>query len=469
MKEQCELGMIGLGVMGRNLLLNMADHGYAVAGYDTDVKKVSSLRGVSPRVHAFESLGELITAVRRPRAILMLVPAGSPVDEVIHGLLPLLAPGDTIIDGGNSFFKDTDLRQRTLAPHGIHFLGIGISGGKEGARHGPCIMPGGPHDAYERVRALLGSIAAQVDGEPCMSYIGAGAAGHFVKMVHNGIEYGAMRLIADAYDFMKRGLGMNDEALSAVFAEWNQSELNGFLIEITADIFRKVDEKTGKPLVDAILDVALQKGTGMWTSQTAMELHVPVPTIDTAVSMRDLSALEGERLLASRILKDSISKSEGDREASLQQLRRALYVGMVATFSQGFALLHVASKVYGYDLNLENIARIWRGGCIIRMALLNKIAAAFRKHPDLPNLLIDPPLAEEIKTREKDLRQIVSTASLLGIPVPGLMSVLGYYDSYRSAWLPANLIEAQRDYFGSHGYERIGEKGTFHAEWKKDE
>ncbi len=465
MNEKCELGMVGLGVMGRNLLLNMADHHYRVAGYDRDAGKVALLGGYGPNIQTFDNVGGFVAALREPRVVMMLVPAGPPVDSVIHDLLPHLTEGDCIIDGGNSFFKDTDLRQRTLAERGIHFLGVGVSGGEEGARHGPSMMPGGPRQAWERVRPVFEAIAAQVDGEPCVSYMGQGSAGHFVKMVHNGIEYGIMRLIADAYDLMKRGMNLNDDELSAVFDQWNGTNLRGFLVGITAHIFRKMDEKTGKRLVDVILDVARQKGTGMWTSQTAMELHVPVPTIDIAVSMRDLSTLKTERVTASNLLGGSATMQVGDKEALLTQMPRALYAGMLITFAQGMALLHVASRSCGYDLNLESVARIWRGGCIIRSALLDPISVAFHAQPDLPNLLLDPAIATELSTRETDLRAVVCAAVAHGIPVPGLMSALGYYDSYRSAWLPANLIEAQRDFFGAHGYERIDEKGTFHTEW----
>jgi len=468
MNGKCELGMIGLGVMGRNLLLNMADHHYRVAGYDRDAGKVALLGGYGPNIQTFDNVGDFIVALREPRVVMILVPAGPPVDSVIHDLLPHLTPGDCIVDGGNSFFKDTDLRQRTLAERDIHFLGVGVSGGEEGARHGPSMMPGGPRQAWERVRPIFEAVAAQVDGKPCVNYMGQGSAGHFVKMVHNGIEYGIMRLIADAYDLMKRGMNLNDGELSAVFDQWNGTNLRGFLVEITARIFRKADEKTGKLLVDGILDVARQKGTGMWTSQTAMELHTPVPNIDIAVAMRDLSTLKTERVTASALLSSPATRFDGDKEALLMQLHHALYAGMLITFAQGMALLHVASRSYGYDLNLESVARIWRGGCIIRSALLDLIAAAFRARPDLPNLLLDPAIATELFTWEADFRSVVCVAASQGIPVPGLMSALGYYDSYRSAWLPANLIEAQRDFFGAHGYERIDEKGTFHTEWTND-
>lgn len=465
MNNECVLGMVGLGVMGQNLLLNMAGHGYAIAGYDKDSEKVAALRDAPSNVHSFDSLEAFIAALRPPRTVMMLVPAGAPVDAVIHDLLPHLKPGDCIIDGGNTFFKDTDRRQLMLAQHGVDLLGVGVSGGREGARHGPCIMPGGAPDAYTRVRPIFESIAAHVDGEACVGYIGPGSAGHFVKMVHNGIEYGIMRLIADVYDFMKRGLSLDDDELGDIFEQWDQGELHGFLVEITAQIFRKVDDRTGERLVDVVRDVARQKGTGMWTSQTAMELHVPVPTIDSAVAMRDLSVFQAERRQASRMPGNEVELFSGDRNIVLQQLHGALVAGTIITFAQGMALLHVASQTYRYDLDLELIARIWRGGCIIRAALLDPIAAAFRQRPDLPNPLLDSGIAYELAAHDGDLRGVVSAAAMLGIPVPGLMSALSYYDSYRSPWLPANLIEAQRDYFGSHGYERVDENGVFHTEW----
>jgi 6-phosphogluconate dehydrogenase len=328
-------------------------------------------------------------------------------------------------------------------------------------------MPGGPKDAYERVRAILEAVAAKVDGQPCVTWLGPGAAGHFVKMVHNGIEYGMMQLIAETYDLMKRGLGLSDDELHDIYDKWNNSELNSYLIEITDHTFTHVDEQTGKRLIDEILDVAKQNGTGMWTSQSAMKLQVPAPTIDAAVRMRDMSMLEKEREEASRILPRPIRRFEGDHQMFIGQLRSALYAGMIITYAQGMALLAVASIKHEYHLDLEAVARIWRGGCIIRATLLNDIRAAFRTNPGLPNLLLDPNLSEKVKAHQENLRKMVCIASELGIPAPGLMASLAYLDSYRSAWLPANLIQAQRDYFGAHTYERIDEKGTFHTQWEK--
>jgi len=469
-QQRYEVGMVGLGVMGRNLLLNMADHGFSVAGYDNDLSKVEALRKESADrdICGAENINDFIGLLRPPRAVVMLVPAGAPVDSVINELLAHVQPGDLIIDAGNSYFKDTNLRARNLTGKGIQFLGVGVSGGEEGARHGPSIMPGGPKEAYERVRPVFEAAAAKVNGDPCVSWLGPGSAGHFVKMVHNGIEYGVMQLIAETYDLMKRGLGLNDDELHDVYSSWNEGELNGYLMEITGHIFSQSDEKSGKRVIDEILDVARQKGTGMWTSQSAMELHVPIPTIDMAVAMRDLSVFENQRERIGVLLQRPMRRFGGDRDEFLIQLRRALHVGLILTYVQGLALLTVASDKYEYHLDLEAVARIWRGGCIIRAALLEDIRAAYRSEPGLPNLLLDPEIWRKIITSEEKLRRIVCTAAELGVPAPGLMTALGYLDGYRSPWLPANLIQAQRDYFGAHTYERIDAKGTFHTEWEKE-
>jgi 6-phosphogluconate dehydrogenase len=373
------------------------------------------------------------------------VPAGQVVDNVIHDVLPHLDTGDLIIDAGNSHFKDTDLRAKSLAEKGILYMGVGVSGGEEGARHGPSLMPGGPQEAYERVKPIFEAAAAHVEGDPCVTYLGPGSAGHYVKMVHNGIEYGLMQLIAESYDLLKRGLGLVDSELADVYAGWNKAELNGYLMEITAHIFTQVDERTGKRLVDVILDEAKQKGTGMWTSQDAMDIQVPTPVIDAAVVARNLSALKSEREAASQQLKGRTSRLKIDRAKFLDQLKGALYTAMIITYAQGMAQLRAASKVYDYSLNLADVARIWRGGCIIRAAVLEDIQAAYHANPDLPNLLND---------------------SRLGQAVPCLMASLAYFDGYRSAWLPANLIQAQRDDFGAHTYERVDTKGVFHTHWE---
>jgi len=466
-ERKCDMGMIGLGVMGSNLLLNMADHGFAVAGYDKDPDKVETLRKVVNHhaIYAADDVKDFIAALKSPRAVMLLVPSGKPVDAVIADLSPHLSAGDIIIDGGNSLFKDTSLRQQTLGQRKLHFLGVGISGGEAGARHGPSLMPGGPREAYESVRPVLEAIAAYVGGEPCATFLGPGAAGHFVKMVHNGIEYGLMQLIAETYDFMKRGLGMSDDELHDTYSKWNDGEASSFLLEITARIFRRVDEKSGRRLIDEILDVARQKGTGMWTSETAMELQVPTPTIDVAVATRNLSVFEEERKSASEILGGPNARYGQDRQPILDQLENGFYAAMILTYAQGMSLLRVGSNKFEYNLNLGDIARIWRGGCIIRAAFLEKLRAAYRIRSDLANPLLDSDLARDVLERQIDLRSIVGAAATLGIPVPALMASLSYFDGYRSQWLPANLIQAQRDYFGGHKYERIDKKGTFHTDW----
>jgi len=467
-KQKYEVGMVGLGVMGRNFVLNIADHGFSVSGYDKDLSKVQQLQteaGSRP-IYAAKDLEEFIGSLASPRTLIMLVPAGKIVDNVIRDLLPHLEKGDLIIDAGNSHFTDTDLRSKSLAEKGILYMGVGVSGGEEGARHGPSLMPGGLKEAYERVRPIFEAVAAQVEGEPCVAYLGPGSAGHYVKMIHNGIEYGLMQLIAESYDLMKRGLGLSNNELSVVYGNWNEAELNAYLMEITSRIFTKVDERTEKQLIDLILDEAKQKGTGMWTSQDAMDIQIPTSVIDAAVVARNLSALKSEREAASKQFKVKTSRFKGDREVILNQLKSAMYISMIITYAQGMAQLRVASKVYEYHLNLEDVARIWRGGCIIRAALLEDIRAAFHANPDLPNLINDGRLGDVVIATQKDLRTVVSLAVKLGLPIPCLMASLAYFDSYRSAWLPANLIQAQRDDFGAHTYERVDAKGVFHTQWE---
>jgi 6-phosphogluconate dehydrogenase len=468
-KQSYEIGMVGLGVMGRNLLLNMADHGHSVAGFDKDADKVKALRKEAEHrdIRGATSVKEFVALLRVPRAVMMLVPAGPPVDAVIRDLLPCLERGDLIIDGGNSHFSDMEVRTKALAKRGIAFLGVGISGGEYGARHGPSIMPGGPPEAYERVRPIFEAIAANVNGEPCVTYLGPGSAGHYVKMVHNGIEYGLMQLIAETYDLMKRGLGATDDKLRDTYDRWHRGRLNSYLMEITTRIFGQMDKKTGKRLIDLILDEAAQTGTGMWTSQDAMDEQVPIPTIDVAVAVRNLSALEKERQEGSGVLPRPIRHFQGDSQAFIEQVQSALYAGMIITYAQGMALLAVASAKHEYRLDLEAVARIWRGGCIIRAALLEDIRVAFRAKSGLANLLLDPNLSKKVMAIQEDLRKVVGVASDLGIPAPGLMVSLAYLDGYRSAWSPANLIQAQRDYFGSHTYERTDAKGIFHTQWEK--
>ncbi len=467
-EDGCDIGMVGLGVMGRNLALNMAEHNFAVAGYDTDPAKLQLLgsAGASLPVQPAASLPEFVATLRPPRAVMMLVPAGPPVDGVIRELLPHLQPGDVLIDGGNSHFRDTDLRGKTLSEHGVLYLGMGVSGGEYGARHGPSLMPGGPEAGYLRVRPIMEAVAARVDLDPCVAYLGPGSAGHYVKMVHNGIEYGLMQLLAESYDLLRRGLGLTDDELHEVYAAWNRGPLNGFLVEITADIFCQTDERTGKRLIDVILDEAGQKGTGMWTSQDGMDLGVPLPNIDIAVAMRNLSNLKENREAAGHLLGVDNQALAGSRAAFIDQLEAALYAAQILTFAQGLALLGRASVAYGYGLELATVACIWRGGCIIRAALLEKIRAAYQRSPDLANLALDPDVAHDLNARQAALRGVVQAAAAAGIPVPGLGSALAYLDAFRSSWLPANLIQAQRDYFGAHTYERVDAKGVFHTEWR---
>jgi 6-phosphogluconate dehydrogenase len=464
------LGMVGLGVIGRNLLLNMADHGFPVAGYDRDLAKVEELRlGTEHRhIQAAETTQVLVGMLTRPRTVMMLVPAGPPVDAVIHDVLPYLSPGDMLIDGGNSYYRDTDLRAQALSQQGILYLGVGISGGEQGARYGPSIMPGGPKEGYERVRAIFEAVAAKVNNEPCVAYMGSGSAGHYVKMVHNGIEYALLESIAETFGFLKRGLGLDDGELSPIYEQWNRGKLNSYLLEITAQIFLVRDERSGKPLVDVILDEAKQLGTGKWTSQEAMDLRIPVPTIDVSVAMRNLSMLKDQREVGSRLLKGPSPQLHVDRNRFFQQLENALYVAMTVSYAQGMALLGRASDECSFHFNLEEIARIWRGGCIIRAAMLESFRTAFRDQPELPNLMFNGRIADELASAQNDLRSMVKAVADWGITAPALMVSLAYYDSYRSAWLPANLIQAQRDYFGAHTYERVDEKGIFHTEWETE-
>jgi 6-phosphogluconate dehydrogenase len=471
MNGSCDIGMIGLGVMGRNLVLNIADHGFAIAGYNRHVEKVDLLEQEAEgrTVLGARSEEELIKSLRKPRAVMMMVPAGKAVDQVISDLLPYLEPGDVIIDGGNSHYKDTDTRSEELSRKGIHFLGVGVSGGEKGARFGPSIMPGGEKEAYERVRPIFEAAAAKVDGSPCVTYLGPGSAGHYVKMAHNGIEYGLMQLISETYHVMKSVLGLNNGELAGVYNEWNGGELQSFLAEITAEIFRRTDEKTGQPLIEVILDSARQKGTGKWTSQDAMDLQVPMLTIDAAVAMRNMSMRKAQREALAKRLTGPAPARDGEKKVFVEKLRNALYFSMIATYDQGMALLKAASDAYSYGLSLDEVARIWRGGCIIRAGLLEQIRSAFQSSPDLPNLMMYPTLSRALIEREEDLRQVVQMGVVSGIPIPGFMASLGHFDAFRSSWLPANLIQAQRDFFGSHTYERIDEKGTFHTEWEQEQ
>lgn len=468
-EKKCDIGLIGLGVMGRNLALNIADHGFTIAGYDREKEKVDQLEGKNGKpsmVHTATSMQQFVSLIKRPRAAILLVPAGKPVDDVVSSLIPYLDSDDLIIDAGNSNFRDTDRRYQNAAEKGIHYLGIGVSGGEKGARQGPSIMPGGSRQGYERVRAVLEAAAAKVNEEPCVAYLGKGSAGHYVKMVHNGIEYGIMQLIAESYDFMKRGMRVPNDRLHKIFAEWNRGELNSYLLEITANIFQKKDERTGEDLVDLILDCADQKGTGMWTACDALNIQAPVPTIDTAVQMRNQSMRKEERLAVSAKLAGPAIENNGDASRLTERLSRALYAAIIIAYGQGMAQLLNASKTYDYGLDLSVVARIWRGGCIIRSALLDTIMAAFQKAPDLPTLFLDSELGGRVVDRQSDLRYIITTAVAWGIPFPGFMESLAYFDAFRSARLPANLIQAQRDFFGAHTYKRTDAEGVFHTEWQ---
>jgi len=454
--------------MGQNLVLNMEEHGFCVAVYNrtpTRTQRFMEQRGQGRRILATYDLKALVEALKRPRVVMLMVKAGAPVDAFIEKLEPLLEPGDIIIDGGNSFFKDTERRAQTLAEKGIHFLGVGISGGEEGARYGPSIMPGGPQEAYEVVRPIFEAIAAQVDGEPCVTYLGPRGAGHYVKMAHNGIEYGDMQLIAETYDLMHRGLGLEASELHRVFARWNEGVLSSYLIEITADIFTRLDEDTGAPLVEMILDVAEQKGTGLWTSEQGLELKVPTPTINAAVEARIVSMYRDERAQAARLLQAPPHAPEDNPTAFVQALEDALYVAKIVSYAQGFALLRKASQVYDYGFDYGAIARIWRGGCIIRARFLNDIRDAYAQNPDLPNLMFAPFFRDALNRHHMSLRRVLQKAAAWGIPTPTLSASLAYYDAYRSERLPANLIQAQRDYFGAHMYRRIDREGVFHSKW----
>jgi 6-phosphogluconate dehydrogenase len=469
----CDLGLIGLGVMGRNLALNFADHGYKVAVYNRTTEKTREFaagEGEAAGIFPAMSLPELRDQLTPPRALLVMVSAGEPVDDVIAELVPLLSPGDLIIDGGNSYFADTDRRNAALAEAGFLSLGLGISGGELGARYGPSLMPGGDQQGYERIEPLLLAAAARVDGEPCVSYLGPGSAGHFVKMVHNGIEYALEQLIAEVYDLLRRGLGLNFDEMAEVFAGFNQGLVKSYLVEITSHILKRRDKDSGQPLVGLIQDVARQKGTGLWTVRAALDLGVPIPTIDVAVGLRHLSALKEEREAAAGVLPGPgpFFPGPGDRHGFIGKLGNALFASMVTAFAQGLTLLRRASEVHQYGLDLAAVARLWRGGCIIRAALLEDFMTAYRARPDLPNLLLDPVVGGKVTARQGDWREVAKAAADWGLPVPALMASLAYLDAYRSRRLPANLIQAMRDCFGAHTYERVDSPGTFHTDWLTD-
>ena len=466
--NNANFGFMGLGVMGHMLALNMERNGFRVAGYDVDAEKVKAFGTNYPgkSLTACATLEEFLATLERPRRIMMMVPAGKVVDAAIASIKDALEPGDLLIDGGNSFFMDTERRSKELEARGIIYIGTGVSGGEQGALWGPSIMPGGQPEAWELVKPIFEAISAKVQGEACVAYMGPRGAGHYVKMVHNGIEYGDMQLIAEAYDILHRGLGLSNAELHKVFAEWNGGELESYLIEITADIFTKSDPETGQAIVDLILDEAAQKGTGKWTSQNALDLGAPIPTINAAVESRIVSAYKDERVAASAVLTGPESKISVDPKEVVGLVRDALYAAKICSYAQGFALMRLASKEYDYNLNYGEIARIWRGGCIIRARFLNDIRQAFIRNPDLTNLMVDPEFATEMNARQSALRKVVALAAENGIPALAFSSALAYYDAYRSARLPANLTQAQRDYFGAHTYRRIDRDGSFHTEWQ---
>ncbi len=469
MTQQYDFGMIGLGTMGSNLVYNMCDHGFNVAGFDKNEKQVATFteRAGDKKVFGTTNLQEFIAALKSPRVIMMLVPAGAPVDAVIEELKPHLSPSDLLMDCGNSHFTDTDRRTAALEKEGFSFLGVGVSGGEEGARFGPSIMPGGTKDVYGRVSAMLEAISAKVDGKPCVTYLGPGSAGHYVKMVHNGIEYGLMQLISETYHLLKEGGGFNNSELNQVFTTWNDGLLKSFLIEVTAKIFARKDDETGNDLIDLISDAAHQKGTGKWTSQNAFDLQVPIPAIDVAVAMRELSALKEERKSAEEKLPATEQAEQISKEDWVECVEQALYFAFITTYAQGMALLQTASKEYKYELKLEEVASIWRGGCIIRATLLEHIREAYSKQSGLANILQDDFFAHELKKAERGIRKTIQSGIGAGIPMAALSASLAYYDSYRRAWLPTNLIQAQRDYFGAHTYERVDRQGTFHTKWEQ--
>ncbi len=462
-------GMIGLGTMGANLVLNMNDKGYSVAGYDKDQKKVDTLNAEGRQtVRAFNNIGIFTQSLETPRAILLLVPAGPIVDAVINELLPHLQKDDIIIDCGNSHFTDTQSRISALQSKGIHFMGLGVSGGETGARFGPSIMPGGDKQAYERIAPMLKDIAAKADGEPCTAYMGKGAAGHYVKMVHNGIEYALMQLISEAYQLLKKHGEFDNEELAQFFTHWGNGKLQSYLIEITGAIFQQPDENSNGMLVDKINDTAQQKGTGAWTSQDAMNVQAPIPAIDAAVSQRILSSMKVTRVQASEKYKNTHVKIKAaHKEAFAHLLEEALYAAFIITYGQGLAMLGKASAYYKFETEIATVASIWRGGCIIRASLLNEITKAYRQNNSLENILEANEFIPKVKTSQSALRSIVQTAADQHIPAPALYACLAYFDSYTSAWLPANLIQAQRDFFGAHTYERNDKEGIFHTEWNQ--
>ncbi|SDE65661.1 6-phosphogluconate dehydrogenase [Pricia antarctica] len=468
MEEKYDFGLVGLGVMGRNFILNVADNGFSAFGHDLDVEKVNALKNEGNKAHKIDastSIKTFVKALKQPRKIMLLVPAGKIVDSVIESLLPHIDRGDILIDGGNSFFTDTDRREEELQKRAVNFFGAGVSGGAKGARLGPSIMPGGSKSAYAHIKPIFEAVAAKYDGEPCVAYLGPKSAGNYVKMVHNGIEYGLMQLTSEIYDLLKKAGDFDNDEVHNSFKKWNEGRLQSFLVEITSQIFKQEDDESNERLIDKILDKAKQKGTGKWTSQNAMDLGIPVPTIDIAVNMREISALKSERTAADKIYdRPKVATME---KAKLEKLaEEALYFSFIVTYAQGLHVLAEASKEYGYQLDISVIAKIWRAGCIIRAALLADITEAFEKDKDLPNLLVSPNFVDKVQGSVASARELVAFGAKNGIPLPGLSNSLIYFDAYTTTRLPLNLIQAQRDYFGSHTYERLDKEGIFHTEWE---
>ncbi|MBV9009697.1 MAG: NADP-dependent phosphogluconate dehydrogenase [Verrucomicrobia bacterium] len=472
MTTQSDIGLIGLAVMGENLVLNMESKGFSVAAFNrtTSVtENFAATRAKGKNITPTKTIEEFIGALKRPRKAMMMIKAGSPVDQVIGEVLPLLEEGDVLIDGGNSLFTDTQRRCKEVEARGIHYIGCGVSGGEEGALKGPSLMPGGSREGYDIIAPIFTRIAAQVDGEPCCMYIGPDGAGHYVKMVHNGIEYGDMQLICEAYAIMNNVLGLSADELADIFTDWNRGALESYLIEITGEIFRKIDPDTGKPLVDVILDKAGQKGTGLWTLQSALTQSVVISTINAAVEARVISSRKDERVEASKILpQPQLAKFTGDKKQLVQQVHDALYASKIISYAQGMELLGAASLSYKWNLDFGGIARIWRGGCIIRAKFLNRIADAYARDKALHNLLFDSYFSDIIGKTQNNWRDAVSAAVEHGVAVPAFSASLAYFDSYRSARLPANLLQAQRDFFGAHTYERVDKPGIFHTDWLGD-
>jgi 6-phosphogluconate dehydrogenase len=473
MEANFDFGMIGIGVMGSNLLLNMADHGFAVVGFDLKQERADKLEAAAKEGQAVKGttrIEEMVGLLKKPRKIMMLVPAGKPVDAVIENLLPHLEKNDIVIDGGNSYYKDTLRRITYLQDKSIHFFGMGVSGGELGARLGPSMMPGGDKEAYQYLKPILEAIAAEADGVPCVAYMGNNAAGHYVKMVHNGIEYAIMQMISEVYDLLHRAGRLSNEALHTIFGKWNEGQLHSYLIEITSEVFKTQDNETKDTsdfLVDKILDQAGSKGTGKWTSQEAMDLPVSIPTIDIAVAMRDLSVFKQQRIRAANLYKPVINRVEITQN-DLDHLENALAFCFAIAYAQGLSMLAVASDELKMNIPLPDVITVWKAGCIIRSALLGNFTDAFKKDPKLPNLLLDKELSEILKAREESIRQVIQLGINVKIPMAGMVSALSYYDAYLSDRMPTNLIQAQRDYFGAHTYKRIDKEGVFHTEWHVD-